>query len=176
MSKTSAEFSIPTVQEIEEARKAFRANEPRDLFYRVAIELLDLAADGKTQFRAAEALAVLLQTWNKRYYNKHHPFDKKHFSDIEELVRKHEQTIASFKKRSIASFSAEDEELVKTIFKSFDKVVGTVGAAKSLHLLAPHFFPIWDRAIAQHYKLALIYGTANNKYDDNAQRYYQFME
>jgi hypothetical protein len=44
-----------------------------------------------------------------------------------------------------------------------------VGAAKSLHLLAPRFFPIWDRKIAREYVGELqIRGK-------NTERYLEFM-
>jgi len=39
-----------------------------DLFYRAATELVSLALEGKTSLSVAEALAVLLQTWNKIFY------------------------------------------------------------------------------------------------------------
>jgi hypothetical protein len=35
-------FHVPTTQELEEARGAFEINEPRDLFYRAATELVKL--------------------------------------------------------------------------------------------------------------------------------------
>lgn len=86
----------PTIQDIEAARQAFEANEPRDLFYRAATELVSLALEGRTSLSVAEALAVLLQTWNKMFYQ----------------------------------------------FKAFEEILGPVGAAKCLHLLAPRFFPL----------------------------------
>ena len=45
-----------------------------------------------------------------------------------------------------------------------------MGAAKALHLLAPRFFPLWDRAIAKAYGLSL------GKRGTNAERYCRFME
>ena len=44
-----------------------------------------------------------------------------------------------------------------------------MGAAKALHLLAPQFFPLWDRAIAKAYTLAL------RERGKNAERYRLFM-
>ena len=61
-----AEFHIPAIQEIEAARITFEEHEPRDLFYRAATELVDLAISGKTSLNLAEALAVLLITWNRK--------------------------------------------------------------------------------------------------------------
>jgi hypothetical protein len=37
------------------------------------------------------------------------------------------------------------------MFQDFEVILGPVGAAKALHLLAPAFFPLWDRAIAVEY-------------------------
>lgn len=158
----------PTPEEIKIAHELFEANEPRGLMYRAARELVDLAMRGETSLSVAEALAVLLQTWNRMYY-RYRPFDSQHFSDIEHLVSSHRQVLATFRQRSIESFCDEDETLIKRIFKSFEEVLGPVGASKSLHLLAPRFFPLWDNDIARAYSVAL------RKRGRNADRYCQFM-
>jgi hypothetical protein len=158
----------PTIRDIEAARQAFEANEPRDLFYRVATELVSLALEGRTSLSVAEALAVLLQTWNKRFYQ-YRRFDGQHFTEIEQLISDHHSLLITFRQRSIESFDQEDESEVKHVFKAFEEVLGPVGAAKCLHLLAPRFFPLWDRAIADNYDLPL------GKAGTNAGRYCSFM-
>lgn len=65
---------LPTATQLEQARELFEEYEPRDLFYRAATELIDLALDRKTSLTVAEALAVLLQTWNAQYYRFGHSF------------------------------------------------------------------------------------------------------
>jgi hypothetical protein len=157
-----------TIREIEAARQAFEAHEPRDLFYRAATELVALALDGRTSLSVAEALAVLLQTWNKMFYL-YRRFDSQHFADIERLIRDHRSMLITFRQRSIQSINQEDESEVVRVFKAFEEVLGPVGAAKCLHLLAPRFFPLWDRAIAKAYGLPL---KQNGR---NAQRYWRFM-
>jgi len=159
----------PTIQDIEAARLAFEANEPRDLFYRAATELVALALGGKTSLSVAEALAVLLQTWNKMFYQ-YRRFDSRHFADIERLIRDHHSILITFRQRSIQSLNQEDESKVVRVFKAFEEVLGPVGAAKCLHLLAPCFFPLWDRAIAAAYGLPL------RQKARNAERYRRFME
>jgi len=159
----------PTIQDIEAARQAFEANESRDLFYRAAMELVALALDGKTSLSVAEALAVLLQTWNKMFYQ-YRRFDSRHFADIERLIRDHHSILITFRQRSIQSLNQEDESEVVRVFKAFEEVLGPVGAAKCLHLLAPCFFPLWDRAIAKAYGLPL------RQKGKNAERYRRFME
>lgn len=159
----------PTIHEIETARRIFETNEPRDLLYRAAIELVTLALDGKTSLSVAEALAVLLQTWNKMFY-RYRKFGSRHFSDIERLISYHHSILITFRRRSIENFNQEDESKVLCIFEVFEEVLGPVGAAKCLHLLAPRFFPLWDRAIAESYDLKL------GQKGKNGNRYRRFME
>ena len=71
-------FHVPTTQELEEARGAFEINEPRDLFYRAATELVKLTLQGVTSLNVTEALAVLLQTRNKAFY-RYNKFDSSTF-------------------------------------------------------------------------------------------------
>jgi hypothetical protein len=175
MNESQTLYPMPTAQDILKARKVFKEKEPRDLFYRVATEMMSLATQRKTQFSVSEALAVLLQTWNKRYYNKHRPFDNQHFSDLERIVHRNQLTLASFKDRTIETFSENDKVEIKRIFEDFDKVIGPVGAAKSLHLFVPNFFPIWDSIIAEKYHLPLMYGLKTEKHIFNAERYIHFM-
>jgi len=146
----------PTIQEIDKARILFEANEPRDLFYRAATELVDLSIRKATSLSVAEALAVLLQTWNAAFYRfARRKFDTQHFSDIERLLKKHGRRLSLARQRSIETFGDELVPEVKRVFEDLEIILGPVGAAKCLHLLAPRFFPLWDRAIAQAYGLGL---------------------
>jgi hypothetical protein len=158
----------PTMQELKAARAAFEEMEPRSLFYRAATELAGLALRGESNLSLTEAIAVLLQTWNKDYY-RFHRFDSQHFSDLEHSVDGHQQELADFRNRSIENFSEGDEAVVKRLFADFEVVLGPVGAAKCLHLLAPRFFPLWDRTIAKAYGLSL-----KNR-GQNAELYLSFM-
>ena len=146
----------PTIQEIDEARILFEANEPRDLFYRAATELVDLSIRRATSLSVAEALAVLLQTWNAPFYRfGRTKFNTEHFSDIEALLEGHGHRLSLARQRSIETFGDELVPEVNRVFEDLEIILGPVGAAKCLHLLAPRFFPLWDRAIAQAYGLGL---------------------
>jgi len=158
-----------TLRQIDAARRVFEAHEPRDLFYRAATELVSLALQRNTSLSLAEALAVLLQTWNTAFYRFITRFDKKHFSVIERLIRKHRHALLLLRGRAIPTFSEVDRARVETLFADLERVLGPVGAAKSLHLLAPHFFPLWDGKIAKAYCVAL------GKRGCNAERYCRFM-
>lgn len=169
MSKAPLEIPTPTVQEIEVAHRAFEESEPRDLFYRAATELVGFALEGKTSLNVTEALAVLLQTWNRAFY-RFTPFNSQHFADLDRVVTTNQQDLAILRERSIEGFSDEDAVTVERLFGDFEEVLGPVGAAKALHLLAPRFFPLWDRAIAKAYGLPL------RERGKNADRYRRFME
>jgi hypothetical protein len=157
-----------TPADVKAARNSFEANEPRDLFYRAATELVDLALRGATSLTVAEALAVLLQTWNRVYYQ-YHKFAHAHFASIEKLLATHQGALAAYRNRTIDNLNDMERTTVSTLFQAFEYVLGPVGAAKALHLLAPSFFPLWDRSIANAYGLAL--GEAGSHGD----RYWRFM-
>lgn len=60
----------PSIKDLKRARKVFLENEPRDLFYKVATELVELSIKERTKVKLSEALAVLLQTWNRAYHQR----------------------------------------------------------------------------------------------------------
>ena len=136
---------MPTLEGLQKARNAFEENEPYNLFYRVATELVDLSLRGSTSLSVAEALAVLLLTWNRGYYQ-FRPFDHQHLQAIEKLITDHRKILISFRNRPIETFSNEGEEIILNLFNSFEEVLGPAGVSKFLHLLYPQFFPLWDRS------------------------------
>ena len=157
-----------SLAELQEARQVFEKNESRDLFYRIATELIDMALVGATKFTLSEALAVLLQTWNEAYY-RYSKFDEAHFAQIEELLDRHREQLRMWRARHLTQLTPSDRDHVETVFKDFESVLGPVGAVKSLHLLAPRFFPLWDRKIAAHYVSEL------KRRGNNSQMYWDFM-
>ena len=116
----------------------------------------------------AEAIAVLLQTWNKAYY-RFHAFDQDHLGQIEDLISEHADDLETIRSRTIETCSDDDLPKCTKLFDAFEAVLGPVGAAKTLHLLAPEFFPLWDRKIAD------AYGVALKKIGHNASRYWTLM-
>jgi len=153
--------ALPNRNQIDAARRRFQEVEPRDLFYRVATELVDLSIRKKTKLSVVEALAVLLQTWNKTYYRFRGGFSEHDFTELQRAVDTHWIEIKRFRRRLIESFSPVDEPRVGVLFTAFEQILGPVGAAKCLHLLAPRFFPLWDRAIAEKYRIWLKPGPNN---------------
>src|SRR5262245_24309935 len=109
--------------DVKAARNSFEANEPRDLFYRAATELVDLALRGATSLIAAEALRVLLQTWNKAYYQ-YHKFDNEHFASIEKLLVQHQSALAGYRHRTIDKLNRAERATISTLFQGFERVLG----------------------------------------------------
>jgi hypothetical protein len=161
-------FRTPEFDELESARAACQADEARDLFYRTATELVDLAICEQVSLTLAEVLAVLLQRWNQPRH-RHSRFDAAHCADIERLLSEHRALLQSLRARTIEDFSDADQTMVEALFREFELVLGPVGAAKCLHLLAPRFFPLWDRDIASAYFVSLL------EPGRNAERYCRFM-
>lgn len=144
-----------TLADVGAAREVFEMNEPRDLFYRSATELVGLALREPGRLAVADALAILLQTWNKNYYRFHKSFNAAHFAEIDALLVKYGTELKAYRERKIEGLCDADEKDVLAIFEEFETVLGPVGAAKALHLLAPTFFPLWDRTIAKKYGVPL---------------------
>ena len=145
--------------ELQRGSEAFRAHEPRDSMYRVALFLLDHWWGDHT--RMVDALTVLLLTWNGAFY-RYGPFDQ---DALERCLKHHWDTIENFHQREIASLRESDRDPLKALFLSLldalriaqGKKAGArspVSVAKTLHLLAPDFLPIWDDRIARAYKCA----------------------
>jgi len=154
-----------TRSDVQNARTAYGAREPRDLFYRTAIELVSLSIDGKTSLTLTDAIAGLLQTWNREFYRFRGGFSEQHYGEIDTLLREHLPTILKYRARRISDLVETDLAEVNRIFHAFEVVLGPVGAAKSLHLLAPGYFPLWDRKITAAYGLSLgSTGTNSSKY------------
>ena len=137
------------------AHSMFEDEEPRNLFYKAAIFLIDGALQPSPRLTLAESLAVLLQTWNVQYYRFHGKFTRKRLVALETLLDKHMEALMSFRRQRLGDAEV-DAHQVSRLFTDFERELGPVGAAKTLHLMAPKYFPLWDRAIAQKtYRLSL---------------------
>jgi hypothetical protein len=158
----------PSHDDLTRAHEVFRAHESRDLFYRAAMALVSQARRGAVDLTVGEALAVLLRTWNSAYY-RFRPPGAAHYAAVEALIGEHGAWLESVADRKITSLTKADEPPLRTVFTAFEAVLGPVGTAKALHLLAPRFMPLWDRAIAAAYTGPL--GPAGT----NSGRYLRFM-
>lgn len=157
---------FPTIEDLNEAHEIFVKFEPRGIFYRAATIMVELALKEDNELTLSEAIAVLLQTWNRSFY-RYKPFNEKHFLDLEGLLKRHHQYLTKCRPRSIEDFNDQDAETIMCIFSGFREILGKTGTSKCLHLLAPHFFPLWDMHIARSYNLGKC---------SDAERYCRFIE
>lgn len=160
----------PDLDALTAARLRYKQIEPRDLFYRAAIDLVGRARRGpEAPLTLGEAVAVLLFSWNQAFYRYHRPSND-HVDHVEALIARHRPALDHWRATRLAPKTIGDHRSIETTFGAFEDLLGPVGAAKGLHLLAPTFFPIWDRTIADAYRCSLgVRGT-------NAPKYVRFMQ
>jgi len=164
--------SFPKTDEILQAHEIFLAKESRDIFYRAALELVELSRRKEISLKQEEVISVLLQTWNMMFYRyKKDHFSEEDFQKLAYLLEAHKEDIKLLRNRSIDDLQNGDGGNIKELFHDFELVLGPVGAAKCLHLLAPKFFPLWDRKIAKDG-----YGLYIRKMGQNKEIYYEFMQ
>jgi hypothetical protein len=147
---------IPNYEEFLKGCEEFEKHEKRDAMYKVATFLVSHFWGKPTDM--ADGLGVLLLTWNQAFY-RYGIFD---FDKLEKCITHNLQRIESFRNRDILSLAISDEDDIKDLFVKFlealqidaGKMQGRkspVAVAKTLHLLAPNFFPLWDDKIARVY-------------------------
>ena len=106
----------------------------------------------------ADSLGVLLLTWNHAHYR----FGSFDFSKLECCIEKNFTILEGYRVRTILQYTADDEPLTKALFEEFLVALAIaegrsngkrspVAVAKALHLLAPGYFALWDKAIALAY-------------------------
>jgi hypothetical protein len=142
-----------SVSDLERGCRDFEMREPRDSMYRVSTFLVREGWGDPP--RLVEALSVLLLVWNSSFYR----FGGFGEQKLEDCLRRNESLIGSFRERDISSFSETDHKDVHKLFialsdalkRANDGVESPVSVGKTLHLLAPKFFPLWDQYIAPAY-------------------------
>lgn len=130
----------------------YERREKRDPMYKVATFLLDYFWGKPSDM--ADALGVLLLTWNQAFY-RYGPID---FERLEGCITKNLKRVEAYRQREILSLTHADESEIQDLFVEFMDALGIEGGKKSpvssskaLHLLAPAFFPLWDEKIAKAY-------------------------
>lgn len=162
---------VPSAQDFQRAATVFREREPRAVVYDAALVLLERAVADVYQLSPVVAVGALIQSWNFAYYQELEFCDAAHLALLETTLKEVWAPILRFRARDIASFVREtDAPEVRLVFGRLERVLGRVGAAKALHILAPRFFPLWDNPIAEAYGFLL------GPVGSNAETYLQFMQ
>jgi hypothetical protein len=145
-----------TIDKLREGCAEFKKHEGRDSMYRVATYLVEQFW-GK-QREMSDALGVLLLTWNQAFYR----YGLLDFEVLDQCLVENWQAIEAFRPRNILSYSPVDDVPITGLYDrlhdalqiSDGKMKGRkspVAVVKTLHLLAPAFFPLWDARIAKKY-------------------------
>jgi hypothetical protein len=151
----------PTVNispdQLKKGRQAYASHEGRDSIYRVATFLIQDQWWGQ-HLKMADGITVLLLTWNAPFYR----FGKFDHGPLEHCLAQNWTLIEGFRTRDINSFGTSDHKSIRILFADFLYALkisegknrgrrSPVAVAKTLHLLAPGFFPLWDEWIACEY-------------------------
>jgi hypothetical protein len=148
--------ALPSDAEVVAKRPIYDAAEPRDLAYNVSRDLIERAYAGEGRFSRGDGVAILLMSWNSGFYRFRPDLGRQLAPALEELIEEHDASLASWRERSAATYDpAVDATEVEQVYRAFVRVLWPVGTAKSLHVLAPGFFPIWDQWIARAFRLRL---------------------
>lgn len=106
----------------------------------------------------ADSLGVLLLTWNQAFYR----YGLLDFGKLEACIAGNMRALEAYRTRTILDYTANDDPQITALFHDLLAALAiaegsrkgrqsAVAAAKALHLLAPGFFPLWDREIARAY-------------------------
>lgn len=111
----------------------------------------------------ADAIWLLLKSWHRQFY-RFGPLDLKVLASC---IASHTPDLDRLRSRDILDFSSADELTVKASFRAFTVATrrvnksgfqdSTVATAKTLHLFAPAFLPLWDNPIARRYGCLLMW-------------------
>ena len=147
---------LPSDDDVWQARAVYAAQEPRDLAYRVARDLIERSRRPGASFSTGEGVAILLMSWNSGFYRFRTERVRSLVEDLEALIARHKPALDAWSERTAASYSAGDDgPAVERVYRDLVDVLWPVGTAKALHVLAPSFFPIWDGSIARAFGLTL---------------------
>jgi len=164
-----------TLEDLRKGHDAYVQNEPRDAMYRVASFLVKEFWNNPSDM--ADGLGVLLLTWNAGFYR----YGSLDFEELQKCIKNNLSKINELHSKNITDLSDSDIQQILQIFNDFltalrrprhkksPEAFSPVSVAKTLHVLAPEFFPLWDDKIAKAYGC---YWYQNEK---GAVKYWQFM-
>jgi hypothetical protein len=171
---------MPTLAHLRKARDEFTRIEPRDFFYWSVSKLVAAVLDTEPRTDVVDELVrvlmMLLTTWNRNYYRffkerKPEMTLEEHFAELEAIITKHFDHLIRLRSQRIHETAEIPEQDIRGLFEDFTDVLGRVGAAKCLHLLAPGFFPLWDAAILKGYGME----KQEYRHRTDAERYVAFI-
>ena len=150
------EVELPSDAEVAAKRIVYAQAEPRDIAYKVARHLIRLNGQDGSGFTRADGVAILLMSWNAGFYRFRPDLSRTLLAALDRLIARHDDLLTDVGTRGAETYDpGRDARAVERAYRDFVAVLWPVGTAKSLHVLAPRFFPIWDGSIAQAFRLQL---------------------
>ena len=165
-------MKLPNKREFSRAVAKFKRYEKRDAMYVTATYLVKRFWNDSNEL--SNGLGVLLLTWNQACY-RYGSFD---FDELADCIEENRPALKKLRNKKLLRISDDDGVNICHLFEEFqdalrsqsesgDERYSAVGTVKALHLLAPHYFPLWDEAIA------IAYGYRYNR-ENGAQKYLAF--
>jgi hypothetical protein len=145
---------IPTTEQLKAGIEAFFKKEHRSQAYFKALSHIN--GNWGIANEMAIGVKILLDSWHNNFYR----FGKFSHSALSNCISKNLPMLETLKKRGISTLSNTDEDIISPLFKDFLEALkggknndcrSPVAVAKTMHLLAPNFFPLWDNPIAFAY-------------------------
>jgi len=133
--------------------RSYQRKEPREAVYQVASRAVDQCWAKRDYEMLARAVTALLISWNARV----HVGRKTSFDMVSDFIRRNYSELCRLRKLDLhkepAKFSDRGlyDELLRRLTvrsKNNASLSTPVGTVKALHILAPRYFPLWDREIA----------------------------
>jgi len=148
--------------------------EPRAFCYDLSQELISKAeiqnpSNWYTHEKTINAILLLLFCWNFAS-----PITKKlKRQDINDLLKKTSKDLKILENKTILNFDKHDEKIIKNVYKEFKSILGQTGASKTLSLMNPKLFVMWDTKIRGRLRKSLINGIANG---EKPEHYLKFLK
>ncbi len=150
------DIEVPDCEEFKNGISAYRKKYKRDAAYRITSIWIKKHWN-KSKEEVADALIIFLQIWHQSFFRyRTLSYLNNFFNDLVKFLETNWEQMEGFRKRTLCSLKDTEEEGIKKlfedlleIFKKEDGKKSPVGVAKTLHLLAPNFFPLWDNEIAR---------------------------
>ena len=155
--------------------RIFHKEEPRDLAYIVARKIILERLD--SVYNIVAGAKILLLIWNIVYIRF---LPAKTRQSLEEDLMKSYETargdiglLGDKKLESIELYDSNVTDRIQAIFKCFQgySSIGVTGASKTLHLICPDLFVMWDSEIRRNY-----HKLHQNKWDTIDQCYVEFLK
>ena len=142
-----------------------------DFVYNTTVDAINQYYERNIDFDISIPLIIsnFLLLWNPPY------IIKRNFKRLVDWFTSNKEEIKKFREKDISSLE-ECEKEIKELFSSLCEILKPVATAKTLHVLAPNFFPLWDTEIARGYGFEYTTKNAHEKYFEFSKKIKEIVE